>query len=114
MLFLKIDPPTLLDVDKEIRILEGDRGYNEHFEIGEPPYPPVSTFEWTKDRNPVANDTNRALFGYPDVRISTVERQDSGVYTLTASNYFLEDPSQVVGIGVGMFVLEVYCKEYTA
>ena len=57
-----------------------------------------------------ANNNSRVTFGYPGVTFQQFEQRDAGTYTLTATNYHLDNNSVVVGMDTGTFTLDVQCK----
>ena len=72
-------------------------------------FPFPREFEWK--RNGVAlSNSSRTEFGYPQLNITAVTREDRGWYTLTATNSRLGDPREVVGTGNGSIQLQVYCE----
>ena len=71
------------------------------------PFP--SSFSWTVNDNPMMN-SSRVTFGYPSVTFRTIEPSLSGYYSLSATNYFVNDTSLVLGSGIGTFKLDVLCK----
>ena len=72
-------------------------------------FPFPQQFSWTVDRSPASNNS-RVTFGYPSVSFQQLERGDAGTYTLTATNYHLDNTSVVVGMDTGSFILDVQCK----
>ena len=71
------------------------------------PFP--TTVQWFQDGALVSNDSDRE-FSYPTVTFLNVNRLHGGVYSLRATNFLPNDPSEVVGTGVGSFTLDVLCK----
>ena len=67
-------------------------------------FPFPQQFSWT------ANNNSRVAFGYPSVTFLLPIRGDTGTYTLTATNYRLDNTSVVVGTDTGSFTLDVQCK----
>ena len=103
-------PPTLRDLGTIFAIEGANFSQNLENEMEEAfPYP--RSFSWEKDGNTVEN-TTRQSFGYPDLRINPVSRDDSGVYTLTATNYRLDNESVEIGSDSGSFTLDVLCKDW--
>ncbi len=70
------------------------------------PYP--TTFTWTRDGIEVGN-SSRVKLGFPGATFTNVSRSDLGRYVLMASNYRLDDPSQLIDTAVGSFELNVKC-----
>ena len=50
-----------------------------------------------------------ADFLYPNVSLKAVKREQSGEYSLTATNYVVDDPNMQVGTSTGTFSLNVQC-----
>lgn len=69
------------------------------------PFP--HTFSWSFN-GVVQGNYTRKTFGYPFIHFAESTRPDAGVYTLTATNYFL-DTDEAVGTGTGVFTLDVLC-----
>ena len=72
-------------------------------------FPFPQQFSWTVNGSPARNNS-RVTFGYPSVTFRWFERRDAGTYTLTATNYRLDDNSVIVGMDTGTFILNVQCK----
>ena len=72
-------------------------------------FPFPQQFSWTVNGSPASNNS-RVTFGYPSVTFQQLERGDAGTYTLTATNYRLDNTSVVVGTDTGSFTLDVQCK----
>ena len=105
--FLISGAPNLTD-NQQMVVVEGTTGtvsLNKTTDVF--PYP--QEFGWTVDESP-ANNNSRVTFGYPSVTFQPYIREDAGVYTLTATNYRLDDNSVVVGTDTGSFTLDVQCK----
>ncbi len=73
-------------------------------------FPLPSDFQWTKDGQTLLRNSSRIQYSYPQLNISSVNREDEGIYTLTASNFELFDSESIVGTGSGSIELEVFCK----
>ena len=100
--FLYSGPPNLLD-NEQIVVVEGNtRTINLQQAPDAFPFP--QQFSWT------ANNNSRVAFGYPSVTFLPFIRGDTGTYTLTATNYRLDNTSVVVGMDTGSFTLDVQCK----
>ena len=78
--------------------------------MGHTAHPFPSQFQWTVPPGITAENDTRRMFGYPGLSFSSVKRSDSGVYSLTATNRFLEEPMDVFGTGMGSFTLDVLCE----
>ncbi len=74
------------------------------------PFPFPGSFTWSRDGDPLVNISANVSFGYPELSLNPVSRTDSGLYTLTASNYLLDNDSVLIGSGTGSFTLDVLCK----
>ncbi len=79
-----------------------------NLESGQPAFP-FPEFEWTKDGQPISNSSGR-VFSYPFLTISSVGRSDSGVYSLSARNFVINEPLRQIGNDTGSFTLDVLCK----
>ena len=72
-------------------------------------FPFPQQFSWTVNGSPARNNS-RVTFGYPSVTFQQIEQGDVGAYTLTATNYRLDDTSVLVGMDTGSFTLDVQCR----
>ena len=72
-------------------------------------FPFPHQFSWTVNGLP-ANNNSKVTFAYPSVTFQQIERGDAGTYTLTATNYRLDNISVGVGMDTGSFTLDVQCK----
>ena len=72
-------------------------------------FPFPQQFSWTVSGSP-ASSNSRVTFGYPNVTFLPFIRGDTGTYTLTATNYRLDNTSVLVGMDTGSFTLDVQCK----
>lgn len=104
-----IGEPSLAAWNLPIRYPEGME-LSVSLEVGHSAHPFPSEFQWTVPQGVVAENDTRRRFGYPGLSFSSVRRSDSGVYSLTATNRFLEEPMDVFGTGMGNFTLEVLCE----
>ena len=95
-------PPNLLD-NQQIVVVEGTTN-TTNLQQAPDAFPFPRQFSWT------ANNNSRVAFGYPSVTFQQLERGDAGTYTLTATNYRLDNTNVVVGTDTGSFVLDVQCK----
>ena len=77
--------------------------------IGVESFPFPQEFQWKRDGVPVMN-SSRISYGYTSVVFQSVQREDGGNYTLSATNYRLDDEDQQVGSDTGSFFLNVLCK----
>ena len=92
-----------------MRYREGEVNLTQNMEIRSSAYPYPKTFQWYLNGNAINNDSRR-MFGYPSMTIMRTRRSDSGIYTLRASNYYVDDPSKVVGTAQGWFTLDIFCE----
>ncbi len=100
----------LKDLDVLVAV-EGDAFPNGSLGIEQQqPFPFPSSFTWSRDGDPLLNISANVSFGYPELSLNPVSRTDSGLYTLTASNYLLDNDSVLIGNGTGSFTLNVLCK----
>lgn len=98
----------MLQISEVVDVIE----YEEHnigLEVGPKAFPYPQSLQWTRDGVKIGNSTT-VKFGYPAVSFTNVSQSDAGRYTLTATNYQLDDPSLVIGTAVGSFELNVKCK----
>ena len=100
----------LQNIVAPIRFAEGEDGLMASPEVEPAAHPFPSEFEWSASEGiTVANDSRRT-FGYPSLTINRVQRSDSGTYSLTATNRFLEEPMNMFGSGTGRVTLDVLCE----
>ncbi len=101
------DPPQLSN-GRVIKVDERDG--NIPVDIATPPlaYPTPTDFQWTKDGVTIPI-SSRATFSYPSVLFNSLERSDSGLYSLTATNH-RTDNGVAIGTGQGSFTLDVLCE----
>ena len=72
-------------------------------------FPFPRDIQWTKDGMAV-NNSSMITFGYPSIRFQRISREDSGNYTLRATNYRIDDPNVEVGTALGRIKLDILCK----
>ena len=70
---------------------------------------PFPSFNWMFDNSPAMNST-AVTFGFPTVTFQIVDSTFSGSYLLFATNYFLDEPTRVLGSSTGGFTLDVLCE----
>ena len=99
-------PPNLINILTVVAV----EGSTSTVSLSQTPdaFPFPQQFSWTVNRSPARN--NSRSFGYPSVTFQSLNRGDTGAYTLTATNYRLDDTSVVVGMDTGSFILDVQCK----
>ena len=104
--FLCLGPPNLIDNLPVVTV----EGSTSTVSLRQTPdvFPFPQQFSWTVNGSP-ANNNSRVTFGYPSVIFQRFERGDAGTYTLTATNYRLDNNSVVVGTDTGSFTLDVQC-----
>ena len=78
---------------------------------GPSPFPYPKEFQWSRNGVPLRNSSG-IMWGYPGVTLGNVSRSDAGLYSLSATNYWLDDPSREIGSAVGSFQLSVLCESY--
>ena len=99
-----IGPPLLLN--RTVRLAEGgDVTVNLE---GSPAAHPSPSFQWRLGDTLLQSDSKRTL-EYATATINNVQRSDTGIYTLTASNNFV-DRDEVFATGSGGFTLDVLCE----
>ena len=89
--------------NQQIVVVEGTTG-TINLQQAQDAFPFPQQFSWT------ANNNSRVAFGYPSVTFLPFIQGDAGTYTLTATNYRLDNTSVVVGTDTGSFTLDVQCK----
>ena len=102
-----IDPPVFMNKNFTLRVLESSRNFQ--INIGRNPTAfPVETvsFTWTRDGQPLISGPGLSQT-YSSVTFSSVNRQDSGNYSVFASNVV---EGIEVGNDTGSFSLDVICK----
>ena len=100
-----IGPPLLMN--RTVRFVEGGGDITVNVE-GSPAAHPSPSFQWRLSNTPLQNDSKRML-EYATATINNVQRSDAGIYTLTASNIFV-DRDEVFATGSGGFTLDVLCE----
>ena len=109
-IFLYQGKPLLRNITSPVKILEHDAEETINLEVLPSAHPFPSSFHWTAPPGVAVQNDSRHTFGYPSLTIRDVRREESGEYTLTATNRFLEEPMEVLGTTVGSFTLDVICK----
>ena len=105
--FLYTGPPNLINNLSMIAVEGSTNTVSLHQAPDAFPFP--QQFSWTVNGSP-ASSNSRVTFGYPSVTFQQLERGDAGTYTLTATNYRLDNTSVLVGKNTGSFILDVQCK----
>ena len=73
-----------------------------------PAFPEPTNFTWM--RNGQASLRSGLTTTYSNVTFDSVMRSDAGNYTVTATNFLLNDSSRPIGSDSGSFYLDVLCK----
>ena len=94
------------------RVVEGKQNFTINLSIGSEPFPYPRKFQWTRNGVLIQN-SSAAILGYPGITLHNVSRADGGVYSLSAFNYRLDEPSIEIGRATGTFELDVQCKPHT-
>jgi len=102
------EPPSLRDI-QPMTVVEGGGVTTINLDL-DPEAFPFPQFQWTMNGQVAMNNTPRVTYSYPGVTFTSYDRDDSGTYNLTATNYRLDNTSVVVGMDTGSFSLDVQCK----
>lgn len=90
-------------------VVEGRR-LSIDLSTGPDPFPYPRDFHWAgEDGVPLRNVSGYA-WGYPGAVLRNISRTDSGLYSLTAVNYALDNPREEIGRATGSFQLVVLCE----
>ena len=73
-----------------------------------PAFPEPTVLTWM--RNGQASLRSGLTTTYSNVTFDSVMRSDAGNYTVTATNFLLNDSSRPIGSDSGSFYLDVLCK----
>ena len=85
-----LDPPVLVDKG-EVRKRENEELNMDMADPDSPlAFPFPSQVSWTKDGEEVEDVSSTRVFNYSSILIGSVQRSDSGVYLLSATNYQLD------------------------
>ena len=90
--------------------MEGEDGLEVSLEDMPPAHPFPAEFQWFKDGAGSLQNNSRMTFGYPSLTIDNVQRIDSGLYSLTATNFFFNESKGVLGTETGSVTVDVLCK----
>jgi hypothetical protein len=93
----------------DVRIQEGDTEVTIDLRQDPAPFPDPSIFNWSKDGRPLSSD-NIISVTYSNMTFLLVSRNISGNYTVSATNFLLDNISQQLGSDIGSFHLDVLCK----
>ena len=72
------------------------------------PFPESTSFLWYRNGQRLT-EADRPLT-YSNVTFSTVRREDTGNYTVSATNFVIGSNTEQVGNDTGNFYLDVICK----
>ena len=95
----------------DVRIQEGDTDFTIDLGQDPAPFPEPGIFNWSKDGQPLLDDSIVSLT-FSNVTFLLVTRNISGNYTVSATNFLLDNTSQQLGSDVGSFHLDVLCKYF--
>lgn len=99
--------PNLND-DLSIKLQEGDSKVTVNLLLEPVAFPQPSKFEWLKGDQPLRR--SGIATSYSSITFSSVMRSDTGYFTVSATNYLLNNSTQPVGTDMGSFILCVLCK----
>ena len=104
-----IGPPVFVDNNSTLKVLENSRNFLINI-CQNPTAFPVETvsFTWTRDGQPLSSGLGLSLT-YSSLTFPNVARQDSGNYSVFASNVI---EGREVGNDTGSFNVDVICKLY--
>ena len=98
---LAIELPVLLQQSLELGVAEGDIfTFNIEAASGLPVLP--GSFQWYFNGDILQNSSKIVTLSYPNITFTSVDRNNSGNYSITASN--------TAWSVFGFFVLDVQCK----
>ena len=103
-------PPNLQN-NFVVRIEENSRNVPVDVRLDPEPFPlDTLSFSWIKDNQSLTGDSGLTL-AYSSITFTIIRRSDAGVYSVSASNHIIGDPSQQIGDDTaGSFTLDVICK----
>ena len=91
-----------------VKIQEGDLNVPINLLQEPAAFPAPSNFEWLRDGQSVRQIGLTTT--YSSVLFSSVLRSDAGNYTVSVTNFLLDNATQPVGSDMGSFSLDVLCK----
>ena len=100
----------LLDQGEVVRRENEELSLNMRDPDSPPAFPFPSLVEWTRDGGEVVSSSENRVFNYSSIFIGSVEPSDAGQYTLTATNYQLDDGGTLVGSDSASLTLNVLCE----
>ena len=92
-----------------VRIVEGYANVTVDLLQGPAPFPEPSSFKWSKDGLPLPNNLSQTST-YSSVTFPSVRRNHAGSYTVSATNFLLDNSSRQLGSDTGNYYLDVLCK----
>lgn len=90
-------------------VVEG-RSFSLDLSVSHDPFPYPREFQWTRNDGTLLRNASGVVWGYPGVTLRNVSRTDGGLYSLSAVNYRLDNPSEEIGRASGSFQLNVLCE----
>ena len=91
-----------------LRYIEGTENITFNIEYHRP-YPLPINVTWLKDGIPAVNDA-KVIFGYPFFHFEKILRNDSGLYSVHVTNYYVNGPIREIGRTVLTFTIDVLCE----
>ena len=92
-----------------VRLQDGDVNIPVDLHQDPAPFPEPDIFNWSKDGQQLSADVNAT---YSTLTFSTVTKNSTGKYTVTATNFLLDNSSQQLGSDTGCIFLDVLCEYY--
>ena len=99
--------PPKLHKNLIVRVVEGYANVTIDLLQGPAPFPESSIFNWSKDGKPLLADISQT---YSNMTFPSVRRNNTGNYTVSATNFLLDNSSRQLGSDTGSFYLDVLCK----
>ena len=94
-----------------VKIREGNTKVTIDLQQDPAPFPEPCIFNWSKDGQLLSSDNNSIIsITYSMMTFLLVTRDISGNYTVSATNFLLDNTSQQLGSDIGGFYLNVLCK----
>lgn len=90
-----------------------ENSVNVRIEIGldSEPFPlDTLSFSWTRNGQPLSDESGGLALAFSSVMFAMIERSDSSEYFVSASNHATGNPSQQIGSDTGGFSVDVICK----
>ena len=90
-----------------LRIQDGDTDVTVDLHQDPTPFPEPTIFTWSKDGQLLSAD-----YSLTNSKISfpSIVRTNTGNYTVSTTNFWLDDSTQQVGSDTGNFYLDVLCE----